>query len=252
MQKAKKILRRIVTVILIIVLLISLFEIAQFLLQNREEKQAVEQINEIIEPNVEQTDTEFTFSHEAWNQLKAINDDFIGYLAFPDGYVKEPIVKAFDRAYYLHHWIDKSWNSQGTVYMDQQNELTDTNITMYGHNVTYDPNARFSPLTKLVNQEDYNNHHEFKIWYETEVVSYEIEAVYYYDTDTEDFNFRKNNFDNEEEITSFLSEINKRNEILSVGGMTKDDRFVTFQTCKGYSSSVRIILVAKEVARSLY
>lgn len=248
----RKTIRKILVVILVIVLAGSLFEIGQFLLQNREENEAVDKINEIIEPNVEQTDTGFTFSHEAWNQLKAINSDFIGYMAFPDGYIKEPIVKAFDRDYYLRHWIDKTWNSQGTVYMDQQNELTDTNITMYGHNVTYDSNAKFSPLTKLVNQEDYDQHREFKIWYETDVVSYEIEAVYYYDTSTDDFNFRQSNFNNEQEITSFLSEISKRNEISSYGGMSKGDRFVTFQTCKGYSSSVRIIVVAKEMNRELY
>lgn len=252
-KKLKNIVRNILIVILTVVLAVSMYEVIDFLRQNHQENAAIAKINEAIQPNIKIENSEFVFTHEAWKQLKAVNDDFIGYLAFPDQYVSEPVVKAHDRSYYLKHWIDRTWNSQGTVYMDQTNELTDQNITMYGHNVTYDSKAKFSPLTKLVNQKDYDKHHIFKIWYEQEVASYEIEAVYYYDVDKDTaFNFRQNNFTDDTEVYRFLENIRNRNEILSAGGMTKDDRFVTFQTCRDYSSSVRIIIVAKETGRSAY
>ena len=71
--------------------------------------------------------------------------------------VDEKVVQSEDNEYYLNYNADNEKDTQGAIFMDYRNTLDDLNIILYGHYVYYDENAKFTPLTKLTEQANYED-----------------------------------------------------------------------------------------------
>ena len=193
------------------------------------------------------------FFHQAWEDLKASNDDFVGYLIFDDGFIEQPVVQGSDNEYYLQHDFYQRWNLFGAIYMDCDNYLNSRNMTLYGHNVFYSEDEMFSPLLKLLDPEQYLRHNHFKLYYENDVAEYRIKAIYYYDINKDrDFDYRQQDF-SQEEFTDYINYVNERNLINSdLGSETEPDRILTIQTCKDLYGTVRVLFLCVEEDRTEY
>lgn len=255
MKKFQKILRTIIVVILILVILISGYEVISYLMDRSKEVKPERDLRAQIEEESTVDDNGFQLSRKAWEDLKSKNSDIVGYLAFPDGFVKEPIAQApvNNPDKYLRHWIDGAYSTFGTVFIDGDNSLDDQNITMYGHSYDMDTKTKFSPLTLLTNQEEWEKHHTFTIWYDDRIATYEIVAVREDDTyvNHRNFDFTQRNFKDQNDFDNYMTYVRKHNLIDSHGdaeNMPADTRFVTLQTCKRKNARYHIVLTCKQVS----
>ena len=221
-------------------------------------------INDIVHANVDITtkDSEesegieeirLQFTSEKWNKLHELNNDFIGWLAFDDEFVSEPLVQAYDNDFYLRRNFNKQADGEGSIFFDARNDIgADQNCTIYGHHVTYNQNAKLSPLTKLVNQEEFDKHNKFKIYYENYIAEYEITNIYYVDTSTNEFfNYMTSTF-TDETIEDYIKYADGMNLIKANTNLNKDSRFITIQTCKDGWGIIKIIINCKELSRAPY
>ena len=147
----KKYAKGIVVIILITVAAISMMPVISFI----NEVHQSETVNKRVKDTIKNKENDMMFSQNDWNDLKKMNDDFVGYLIFPDEWIMEPIVQGEDNDYYLHHDFEKNINDLGTVYMDSGNHLLDQNISIYGHNVIMPGELKFTRISHLVNQAVY-------------------------------------------------------------------------------------------------
>ena len=233
-------------------------QIGKFLYDVYNAKQAEQVVYEIIqtEPESEEETPEekgpFTFTHEQWDRLHAFNPDFIGWMAYEDEFISEPIVQGKNNEYYLDHYIDGTYSGAGAVFVDYQNTVgADRNVTMYGHHVFYDGNDKFSPLLRLADQSEYEKHYTFKIWYEEYVAEYEITNIYKVTQDSK-FVYQKNVFYDNADLQEYYDYINANNLITPKSELGETSRFVTLQTCITADGSELFIATCKEKTRESY
>lgn len=202
---------------------------------------------------MDEKEDKYGFTTEMWSDLKATNEDFVCYILFPYDWISEPVVQGHDNQFYLNHDPNGTWCELGTIFMDSQNSSSDRNITIYGHNVFMEDDLMFSPLTALLDQEDYDEHHSFRVYWEDYYKNYEITHVCCWDEIYDrDFDYKQNEFYTDDEFNEYLNWLDQHNEIVSGESLDRDSSFLSLQTCKDFSSSMRIIITAKEVSGGTY
>lgn len=233
-------------------LIVSSIYVVKWLVDWNTSNQNESDIQELVETNSLQGD--YKMLPQTYIQLKEKYPKLVGYIEFENDFISEPIVQSDDNFYYLDHWINDSYSEQGSIYLDSNCNSTNQNMTIYGHHVMYDDSAKFSPLTRLVDQDCYESHKYFKIWYDTYVSEYEIIYVVYYDTnsDSEVFDYTAKNFYTEEMYQEYISWLNNHQLIESNTNISKTDRLVTLSTCKDASSTIRVLVVSKEINKETY
>ena len=245
---SKKTLLGVCTVLLLAVAGASFYKVGSFYIDVTKAKRLKQDIKTVL---TEADDTK-GFSKEDWNNLKELNDDVVGYMLFSDNWIAEPIVQGTDNVFYLYHSIDGSWSDFGSIYLDASNKAEDQNKTIYGHNIFMEGDLMFTPLTTLVAQDEFEKHHSFQIYWEDHFSCYEITHVYYWDEIYDkDFDYKQTTF-TDLEFDDYLNWLDQHNEIVSEETLSNEHCFVSLQTCKDLSSSVRIIITAKEITRETY
>ena len=258
-KSVKKFLRTIVTIILLIVIGVCGFDVGKFFYDKYNAGKAEKVIEEIVHKEDlvaakenEKEEKPFTFTEEKWQQLREISPEFIGYMAYDDEFISEPIVQGADNDYFLHRYIDGTYSDAGSVFVDFQcSPGKDTNTTIYGHNVEYDKTDKFTPLLNLVeNQEEYEKHSTFKIYYKDYVAEYVITNIYRYNPETDaKFNFKETDFEVSSLWKNYADFINERNLIANPKDTLKEgDRFITLQTCRDTWSGEKVIFTCKETS----
>lgn len=254
-KKKNNILLWIIVAALVCVIGFSAYIVVPWFIADRKSAKANNDVkNTVHESSLVDADHNFHFTHAAWNELYAINPDFKAYMAYDDEFVSEPIVQWKDNEFYLNHWIDTTWSDNGTFFFDCTNDLNDTNVTIYGHNVFYTlDKPKMTPMVELLDQSAYLQHPEFNIWYEDREARYLITNIFYWDAVQDvKFAFTQRNFDTEEEFNEYTSYVNAKNLIDPIDTLKYGDRFVSLQTCKDLYGSTRIVFICKEISSKPY
>lgn len=191
------------------------------------------------------------FNKKSFDALKAENGDLVGYLKFDSGIVSLPVVQSSDNNYYLRKSFYKDYNEQGIPFMDSECTLESQNIVIYGHNVYYDDTAMFSPISLLLNQDEFEKSQTFAFYTENGIRYYQITDVYVVDIN-EGIEFKKQTFTDENDFNNWYSVIHNRNQIRTSEILDYTDRFISLQTCKRYQTDSRIVVIGKEIARTSY
>ena len=205
---------------------------------------------------------------DLWEENSAISDDYVGTIKFESGLIDLPFVKGVTNdTYYRTDWKTMKYDEEGSVYMDSNNTLDDQNIILEGHYVyaSYEASGThmFTPLAKLIDEENYKDNKYVKVYLENEVRSYEIAYVYYcklifdeyegesfYYTD-DGYEFNIQNY-TEEQFNKYLSTI-KNAAFYDTGvDVTYSDKLLTLQTCVENRDDLREIVVLKETDRKTY
>lgn len=73
--------------------------------------------------------------HVNFKALEEINGDVIGWLYIPTLKISYPVLQSTDNDYYLHHTIEGTENSAGSIFMDAEcnPDMNDFNTFFYGH-----------------------------------------------------------------------------------------------------------------------
>ena len=120
-------------------------------------KNELKSVAEIIDRN----NLEESFTKDSFEAIKQENKDFVGYLKFDSGIIELPVVQAKDNDYYLRRSFYKEYSEQGIPFMDAECNSSSKNVVIYGHNVYYDDNAMFSPLSFLIDQQKFEENQTF-------------------------------------------------------------------------------------------
>ena len=284
-------------IIILTVVLISLIIFAALLFTgiiNINQKQDV-----VVSPEPEiKTIENVQDGRQTWLDNKNINPDYVGEIVFDSNLINKPFVQAKDVYDYngnLYHfynedgslvenvdgytgndvyiwtnWKDMSYDYNiegGSVFMDYRNELDDQNMIIYGHHFSEaggnDPDRikAFTPIEKLMDEDNYSNNKTLKLILDNETRSYELVGVYKFDINNNNhlvnlqYYRREYNYDEFEDIRDdnyYQNYIDTFNEVkLYDTGvkLTTDDRTLTLQTCiSGLAGSVYEICVFKQTS----
>ena len=141
--------------------------------------------------------------------------------------VDEQVVHSDDNEYYLNYNADNEKDTQGAIFMDYRNTLDDQNIILYGHYVYYDENAKFTPLTKLTEQANYEDNKYITFEMMDETRTYEIAYG--------------------DEFDSYIDYISQKAFYDTGVNISASDHILTLQTCVRNREDLRLIIVAKQI-----
>lgn len=182
-----------------------------------------------------------------YDELKKINEDFVGWLYYEPLEINYPIVRGNDNDYYTLYTFEKEKNNSGAIFMDFLNrkDYSDFNTIIYGHNMRN--GTMFGSLKKLLNdQEIIEENPYFYIFTEDKAYMYEIFAVYLTTADSRTYDL----IESEEQQKEYLDYINQKASYRTDKEVTATDRIATLSTCHGLHSNNRTVvhgvLIAKE------
>ena len=249
-------------ILIIFGVLILLFD--PFLWFIETDKDLDDEVVDIVEP----TDEDKELMETLWNENSAINKDYVGTIKFESGIIDLPFVQGSDNNTYFHtDWKTMEYDREGTVFLDSNNTLDDQNLILIGHYVyeSFDESRthKFTPLAKLIDEENYEDNKKVKLYLENEIREYEVAYVYYcqliYETsDEESFYYTEDGFEfyipnyTETMFNSYIGNV-KKNALYDTGvDINYNDKLLTLQTCVEYRSDEREIVLLKEVKRKEY
>lgn len=283
-------------VVLLTVFVLILTGVIDF---NREKKDPLpDEQPPVVEPDEQQK--LFEEYRKIWSDNHAINSDYIGEVKFDSGLINVSFVQAKSTTkpngepykfynengtlvtdptgyngndvYIWTYWQTGEYDYNdhgGSTFMDYRNEITDQNLIIYGHHFSvWNDETRqkaFTPLEKLLEEENYPDNRFVTLILENEVRHYELVAVYnfdatddyYYDnlqywrttynyddfTDTVDNGYYQNYIDNVKKIALYDTGVK----------LTPSDKTLTLQTCiSGFTGELFEILVFRETAVEPY
>ena len=220
-------------------------------------------------------------NRQLWLDNKSLNDDYVGEIIFDSDLINKPFVQAKDvydkdgnlkhfynlngslvndgtnyngnDVYIYTNWTDMSYDYNilgGSVFMDYRNSLNDQNIIIYGHhfsNPQNDPDRvkAFTPLEKLLQEENYKDNNIAQLILDNETRTYELVYVYVFNTyDEYDLNrlqyYRTNyNYDEFNDVidnnyySDYITAVEDAKLYDTGLHLTTDDETLTLQTCIG-------------------
>ncbi len=192
----------------------------------------------------------------------AVDGHLQGILCFQSGLVHQPVFQGTDNDYYLYHaWETGEYRSWGSICMEYTCDYTkDQNCAIYGHYVyperTPDRTVMFTPLAKLLVQENYEDNKYLAMALEDEIVYYEI--IYVYNCHLlegeyipEDLMYDTPNF-TEHQYEKYRARLKECLYYDTGKDLDYPDRFITLQTCIEGAHLDREIIICREIERKPY
>ena len=174
-----------------------------------------------------------------FDQLKAVNEDIVGWLRIRALDISYPLVQGEDNDYYLHRTFERTDNFAGCLFMNCDNEadFTDQNTIIYGHNMKN--GSMFGKLKNYNDPEVFKKSKYFWIYTPDLIYQYRIFSasvvnkvgLTYQVTFTED---EFNQFVNQ----AFANSVVDNTDV----EVTREDRVVTLSTCTGDDSTRFVVM----------
>ena len=261
----------IITIIICIILLISIFFSAYKIFIWVSENKKIEKLEKEIKDSVvveEKEDTEETVIVEQpegipeenpywdyiminlmdvdFSELKKTNSSTKGWLYVGGTNINYPFVQHTNNKFYLNHSFDKKYNSAGWVFADYRNKLdgTDKNIIIYAHGRL--DKSMFGSLRSIIKETWYNNldNHIVKISTETENTLWQVFSVYKIPTTND---YIQTEFSSDEQYLNFLNKLKNRSKFNFNTTVSANDQILTLSTC--HDDKTKIVLHAKLIKK---
>lgn len=189
---------------------------------------------------------------------KGISENIIGFLEVPGCEIAEPVVQGTDNEYYLKHTYKDEKNQAGALFMDYRCSVTEDhtspNIVIYGHNQR--DGTKFGRLKLYKYDLDFYAKNPI-ITFTTEYSSSKYVIFGYFVTNTlekQDSNgevFRYHDYietlSNPGTFGWYISQINRRNQIISPVDVTYGDELLVLSTCSNEFSDSRFAVFARKL-----
>ncbi len=260
----KKFNKKIIVVVFVLVSFLLCWFLASFNNKNNsvDDNNGVEEEETISKENIE--------CINEYDEYKIFSSSFKGVIKFESGLVDLPFVQGVDNDFYLRRdWITNEYSELGSIFMDYECSLDSKNIILYGHYVysSYEvldddgnklDNSKlmFTPLSKLIDENNYEANKYVSLILEDELRTYEIVSVFYCNLVGEGEDIYP-----EEYLEYYLPEYDKdyfdkyKEKIKSIEfydtgvDFSVDDNLLTLQTCVENDSMKREIVLCKEISR---
>ena len=262
MKKKKKIILIIISIIFIIGMSISIYNIAKWFKDSNKTKEELNEINELVtieESNGEDVEIITPASAVAkespyweyikmnlinvdFSQLKEINSDVLGWITVNGTNINYPFVQTDDNDYYLDHSFKKEKNSAGWVFLDYRNDINnlDKNTIIYAHNRK--DQTMFGTLKKVITNSWLNDTNNYVVKLSTEVHNtlWQVFSVYSIPTTND---YIQTEFTSNEEFVNLANTLISRSVHDFNTPVDAEDKILTLSTCHG--SEKKLVLHAK-------
>ena len=260
----KKFNKKIIVVVFVLVSFLLCWFLASFNNKNNsvDDNNGVEEEETISKENIE--------CINEYDEYSIYSSSFKGVIKFESSLVDLPFVQGVDNDFYLRRdWITNEYSELGSIFMDYECSLDSKNIILYGHYVysSYEvldddgnklDNSKlmFTPLSKLIDENNYEANKYVSLVLEDEVRTYEVVSVFYCNLVGEGEDIYP-----EEYLEYYLPEYDKdyfdkyKEKIKSIEfydtgvDFNVDDNLLTLQTCVENNSMKREIVLCKEISR---
>ncbi len=254
MEKNKKKLSAplIVALVLCVALLgFSAFQLAGIYVEYKKGEDEYEALREFVKTEVPEVDYEgdkpLQPEEEAeprvdFAELKALNEDIIGWIEVPDTPISYPIVQGEDDVYYLTHTFNNTENSAGSIFMETLNsaDFSDVHTILYGHNMKN--GSMFGTLMEYESPSYLVAHPLIFIDTEEGSHAYKIFSCYRVDADSDSYTI---GFKADEMYVNFLKKLKERSAYDTGVEVTMDDKIITLSTCTNTGTN-RYLVHAKK------
>ena len=172
-------------------------------------------------------------------QLKAINDDYVGWLYIPNTGIDYPVVHTDNNDYYLHHTFYHEYNKAGTIFISSNSnpDLKDSNTIIHGHNLLN--GTMFSGLTNYQNTDFFNANPYAYIYTKDKTFVYQVMSAFVCTVNSPVYTTV---FDND-----LIAKIRGFSMVASKIKATEKNKFVTFSTCTNWQEDERFVVVMKKI-----
>ena len=243
-----------IQVISIIIIIISLYYIYLWYIDNKKTENILNEIYEnanVSSDNISvDNDLKIDVENIDFNKLINKNPDTIGWIKVLGTDINYPVVQTNNNDFYLTHSFDKSYNKAGWIFADyinknlKNNEL-DKNTIIYGHN--RQNNSMFGTLSNVFKEEWLSNKENHYINFSTLNNNMVWEVFSTYTIEKEEY-YIQSNFSSDEEYISFLNTIKNRSTYKYDVNISKEDKILTLSTCTNVGKG-RTVLHAKLIYR---
>ena len=250
--------------IFIVLILISLFNIAKWGFEFSKTNKQIKEINKITEvKEIKDNDNTVVIesnedkSNPYWdyikmnlisvkfNELLKINGDTKGWIQVPSTNINYPFVQTDNNSFYLNHSFNKSYNSAGWVFMDyRNNNLINKNTILYAHG-RYD-GTMFGSLKNIFNSSWYENknNHIIKLSTLEENSIWQVFSVYTIPTTND---YIKVVFESNEDFLTWSKMIKDRSRYEFNTEINSTDNILTLSTC--YNNTNKVVVHAKLIKK---
>ena len=243
-----------IQVISIIIIIISLYYIYLWYIDNKKTENILNEIYEnanVSSDNISvDNDLKIEVENIDFNKLINKNPDTIGWIKVLGTDINYPVVQTNNNDFYLTHSFDKSYNKAGWIFADyinknlKNNEL-DKNTIIYGHN--RQNNSMFGTLSNVFKEEWLSNKENHYINFSTLNNNMVWEVFSTYTIEKEEY-YIQSNFSSDEEYISFLNTIKNRSTYKYDVNISKEDKILPLSTCTNVGKG-RTVLHAKLIYR---
>lgn len=191
---------------------------------------------------------------KSYDELYALNHDFIGWIRINDTNINYPVMQTkADPEYYLRRNFYRKQNQSGVPFADARCDIgTSDNVIIYGHNMRN--GTMFSDMRHYKDKKYWREHPVIDFDTLAESGEYEIMAVLITTTERKDEKYNVYSFINETDKTDFDNFIHTiKSQSLYDTSVTAEygDKLITLSTCNKSNSSERLIIVARKKAPEL-
>ena len=189
-----------------------------------------------------------------FEKLKEQNSDIRAWMKIEGTNINNPVYQAKNNDFYIDHDMEKRSSRYGALFIDKDarigKESNSQNVVIYGHHMK--DGTMFGPLKKYTDISFYKQHPiiDFTTLYREG--KYKVFAVFITNTieahdNGEVFNYRKNNFADEEHFLEFIDDVKKRSIINTGVEVLGDDEIITLSTCTYEFEEARLVVMARRV-----
>lgn len=213
--------KKILTIILIIICLITFIISISILIKDFVDyKENIDSTEQLIQ-NVVQIDETTEESHINWQQLQEINSDIIGWIEIANTNINYPILKD-NNLYYINHSYDKKYNKNGSIFTINAAPFSDEETVIYGHNMRN--GTMFSELNQYLKKDFLDSHNLIKIY--TPNGNYEGTIFSVYSTFVNDENKNIKNLNFNERIQYY-----EKSSKQSINKVKNINKIIKLSTC---------------------
>lgn len=192
----------------------------------------------------EKVPVEYSPINVNFDALKEQCKDIVGWIYCKDTVIDYPVVQGIDNDYYLHRFMDGSYNANGTIFLDfaGNRDLSCRNNIIYGHHMN--DGSMFASLTNYSKQEYYEEHPV--MYLNTPDCDYKLEIFSAYITPYDSYTYTYA-FTDESVYAAYLNQVKAWSLIETDVDVTDEDRIVTLSTCTYEYENARFVVQAKLV-----
>ena len=177
-----------------------------------------------------------------YDSLKAVNDDYVGWLYMEGSGISYPVVRGTDNTKYLSVLITGEANSNGTLFVDAINkgDFSDPNTIIYGHNMD-STGEMFGTLKSYREGSSYSASPYFYIITKNKTYRYSIVSVATVPSTDKVYDVFSEKGDTFREWIDYILSISAIETDTSM--VTEDSDFVTLSTCYMHGNDYRDVVI---------